>query len=323
MAEKNYYIILEVKSTATFDEIKSAYRALAKKYHPDKNTGNKAAEEYFKEIQQAYSVLSNPEKRRKYDLRSSYTARPQTTQRSSSPSPQYTGNAYQYAQQQAQYRQQQPREESQKRTTQQPPIKDNAESWQILVSVGIALVLLYFIISYSAEKHIQDPGPQTTTEVIKIQQELQPTIGEFDSPYSHHFGEEISDRESKNNILIMNSNSYEVVICLIENKGGRTIRNQYISKGSEFKMNEIPDGEYSLKVYFGNEWDASKTFSDISVKGGFKYDNIFAESNTGKDVLMMKKGKAGAIDSYSTYELKVSPQAAGMIKITAEEFFGN
>ena len=41
MAEKNYYIILEVKSTATFDEIKSAYRILAKKYHPDKNIGNK------------------------------------------------------------------------------------------------------------------------------------------------------------------------------------------------------------------------------------------------------------------------------------------
>ena len=116
MAEKNYYIILEVKNTATFEEIKSAYRVLAKKYHPDKNIGNKAAEEYFKEIQQAYTVLSNPEKRSKYDLKISYGTRTQPQQKSNSGGPQYTGNAYQFAQQQAQYQQQQAYAQAKKRT---------------------------------------------------------------------------------------------------------------------------------------------------------------------------------------------------------------
>lgn len=67
MAEKDYYEILGVKKTATEAELKKAYRELAKKYHPDKNKGNKEAENRFKEISEAYAVLSDKEKRAQYD----------------------------------------------------------------------------------------------------------------------------------------------------------------------------------------------------------------------------------------------------------------
>ncbi len=64
---KDYYKILGVSRDATQEEIKKAYRRLALKYHPDRNKGNKEAEERFKEINEAYAVLSDPEKRRQYD----------------------------------------------------------------------------------------------------------------------------------------------------------------------------------------------------------------------------------------------------------------
>ena len=65
---KDYYKILGVGKSATPKEIKSAYRKLAMKYHPDKNKGDAAAEEKFKTISEAYAVLSDAEKRKKYDM---------------------------------------------------------------------------------------------------------------------------------------------------------------------------------------------------------------------------------------------------------------
>jgi curved DNA-binding protein len=67
MEYKDYYKTLGVDKNGTTDDIKKAYRKLAKQYHPDKNPGNKQAEEKFKEITEANEVLSNPEKRKKYD----------------------------------------------------------------------------------------------------------------------------------------------------------------------------------------------------------------------------------------------------------------
>ena len=66
-SKKDYYDILRVSKTASADEIKSAYRKLAMKYHPDQNQGNKEAEESFKEVAEAYEVLSNAEKKSMYD----------------------------------------------------------------------------------------------------------------------------------------------------------------------------------------------------------------------------------------------------------------
>lgn len=67
MAKRDYYEVLGVNKNASEDEIKKAYRKIAIKYHPDRNPGNKEAEEKFKEAAEAYDVLHDPQKRQRYD----------------------------------------------------------------------------------------------------------------------------------------------------------------------------------------------------------------------------------------------------------------
>ena len=67
MSKRDYYEVLGVERQATDQQIKSAYRKLALKYHPDRNPGNTQAEEHFKEAAEAYSVLADPQKRGLYD----------------------------------------------------------------------------------------------------------------------------------------------------------------------------------------------------------------------------------------------------------------
>ena len=67
MDKRDYYEVLDVSRTATDQELKSSYRRLAMRYHPDKNPGDASAEEKFKEAAEAYAVLSDAEQRRRYD----------------------------------------------------------------------------------------------------------------------------------------------------------------------------------------------------------------------------------------------------------------
>ena len=67
-AKRDLYEVLGISKTADEKTIKKAYRKLAKKYHPDMNPGDKTAEQKFKEATDAYNILSDPEKRKLYDL---------------------------------------------------------------------------------------------------------------------------------------------------------------------------------------------------------------------------------------------------------------
>ena len=67
MAKRDYYEILGVVKTASADEIKKAYRKVAMQFHPDRNPGDKSAEEKFKEAAEAYEVLSDTDKKSQYD----------------------------------------------------------------------------------------------------------------------------------------------------------------------------------------------------------------------------------------------------------------
>jgi curved DNA-binding protein CbpA len=147
MSFKNYYIILGVKNTASSEEIKQAFRKLAKQYHPDKNHGKNSAEELFKEVQEAYAVLSDYEKRKKYDLKFAYANTYQIKNKSHAP---YTGNAYQYAQQQAQ-RERRYRQPEQHQKEMVREHKSGTDPYLFIISIVVAILLLLFIVFYSSK----------------------------------------------------------------------------------------------------------------------------------------------------------------------------
>src|SRR5213592_3742706 len=84
---KDYYSTLGVAKTATAKELKQAYRKLARKHHPDINQGNKSAESRFKEINEAYEVLGDSAKRRKYDELGSNWKAYEQAERAGGPNP--------------------------------------------------------------------------------------------------------------------------------------------------------------------------------------------------------------------------------------------
>ena len=71
-SEKNLYEILQISFTASEATIKTAYRKLARKYHPDLNSGDEICVKKFKEVTEAYEILSDSEKKKNYDIRSRY-----------------------------------------------------------------------------------------------------------------------------------------------------------------------------------------------------------------------------------------------------------
>ena len=126
MQPKDYYSSLGVNQDASALEIKSAFRELAKKYHPDKNIGNKSAEDNFKEIQEAYSVLSNLAKRKKYDSGMGYK------------------NTYLKS-----YSSVKPKTTSEEKKEETKP--DKSEQYYFLICIVVASILLYFIVNYSSK----------------------------------------------------------------------------------------------------------------------------------------------------------------------------
>lgn len=90
----NYYDVLGVQKNASSDEIKKAYRSLAFKYHPDRNPGDKTAEEKFKEINTAYDILGDETKRRNYDLTGQTNYSNQSYNYNTYRNTSYTGNPF-------------------------------------------------------------------------------------------------------------------------------------------------------------------------------------------------------------------------------------
>lgn len=125
---KDYYQFLGVNKDATADEIKSAYRKLSKKFHPDVNDGDKFFEERFKEIQEAYEILSNPVRKNSYDAQQGYKSETRSREQESKPKTEPDFNR-------SSPPPQQPNSAHQEAPTSPKPKKSRSNVWGIVIFV--------------------------------------------------------------------------------------------------------------------------------------------------------------------------------------------
>lgn len=317
---KNYYEVLGVPETASDEDIKRAYRALAKRWHPDKNAGNKAAEEKFKEILEAYNTLTDPLLRSQHDRKLQYKH--------------YYSGAYVFTEEK------QPKH----RDPARPDVPEYSEAfkkWQmrrsaehikrrkrILVGMiamficfmGMAWVFSYYREQQEAEEEAQ-LKKQAAAQIALAEQERKMHIETLDSPYDTIFGPGVYHSLSYNSITVTNG-PLAAVVCLQETQSPfRTIRNDYIEPNMSFGWKQVPDGEYFIKVYLGSDWSMTKSMADGHARGGFTKNELYLRGN-----ILVKVSKAKTDREEDRYTEQAAVRIPGAPnaeydKIFAEDFF--
>lgn len=141
------------------------------------------------------------------------------------------------------------------------------------------------------------------------------------SPYNSVFGKGIYNKDHNNWIKFKNDNSDDdAVVCLVDVSNGRTIRNEYIQAGTTFKMTNIPNGTYYIKVFYGKNWNPNKSMNNGRIKGGFDTDSHFSKSDSYSDRLTLNDDGY----QYSTYSVTLYEVINGNMNqqnIDESEFF--
>ena len=312
MAIKNFYALLGVSSTASQEEIKLAYRKLAKRFHPDRNPGDKQNEERFKEISEAYNVLSDEENKKKYDLKFHYTSNSRSEKK-------YNPGQTQREPPKFRVKKERPPTAAEKRATR----------W-IFGSVIVFVVAITVMIILNPEDDESSKMKalmyqQDLAENSPIQKTEPPPIMDADSPYDVIFGQGISVDESRNTITVSNSEASEVVVCLVQKDPPfKTIRNEYFGSGLTYRIVGIPNGTYYLKTYFGKHWNPKKKLVNGKVTGGFDQEIGFFRSDKKENLFVISQHMIGENLVYSNYESNLKNILDDKSRmISAEEFFGD
>ena len=143
-----------------------------------------------------------------------------------------------------------------------------------------------------------------------------------DSPFNICFGK--GHRQSRSWILFQNRNDVDAVVCLINTITGKTIRNEYIRAGKDFRMSQVPSGSYTLKVAFGNDWNPT-LISPCGSKGFFESNVSYSASDGYNDAIIIETINDGYSIRYSTNTITLQPVANGNMSqrgIDASQFFG-
>lgn len=318
----DYYQLLGIKPTATNQEIKLAYRSLAKKHHPDKTLGDRKSEEFFKEIIEAYTVLINPEKRKNYDLKRAYATNAKLR------------NATYQTKSQTQFNQQRTPGKHKAAAHPAPKIK----LWVYVVAASIIILGIVMAINYpkyeyadyelaleelnKAKDSLDALKSTPTTSSAEIFNNPTDSNGYY--PYFNYFGRGLYDKLAKTTITIVNNTPYDAILLLIDNKlPNVVVRNHYLKKGSVCYMLHIPNGVYFIRAYFGEHWNADKAvLVGSNVQGGFDNEAGYFQFNRRTDLIIAnqyQQGKNSITTNYQTLLLQLLNDKGN--KITAANFW--
>jgi len=312
---KDYYQILGLEHNCTESEIKIAYKKLAIKFHPDKNQGDKFFLEMFKDVQEAYDVLSDPAKRNAYNAKLEAQMpyeRPVYRQ------PTYSEPSRPHYE-----------------TPQKQTFGDGCLNAIMGRFIGIGIVcVIGFIINifsdcsgcssgssrskYKSNKTYEPTvyrygiPSSTSTSKDDLNKIIETPKSQFagnqlktgDSPYDSYFGKSIYNKNYHNQLELINGENGDVIVCLIEYaKKKRTIRNEYIRAGETFTMTNIPNGTYIIKTFSGKDWNPDKIMFNGKIKGGFDTDIGFSISDREKDLLVMNQREEENGIKYSAHTI--------------------
>ena len=146
------------------------------------------------------------------------------------------------------------------------------------------------------------------------------------APYANYFGDNYESPDYKNQLTIRNREDGDAVVCLVEKNSGIIVRNVYIRRGATAKLKKIPNGDYYIKSYYGNNWKADKSFRGVDIKGGFVTHEKFQVYDLPSELFKLEQYTLGKEIHYATYEVTLGKSRLKESKdkiVNASKFFSN
>ena len=282
----DYYSILGISKTADDLEIKTAFRKLAKIYHPDKNPDNPDAKQLFQTILKAYNTLIHPSARRRYDIReagiNSNPAKTQHTKRKTQKEWTFTEEEMQRRQY---YEKHYKAKQKEKATHPQPLVKVHSDYKYILFATPVAIALLMFVLSMftnSPPTLLKNNKNSVSTPIKPVALTLMSDSNEImngSKPYTGYFGG-IKTFITSHALHITNTSLYDAIVVVVDHRNNDYLQHAYISPDFSVEFSKLPDNVY-LKCMIGKYWNKEKFLKNETVQSGF--DSIVQYQDTKKN----------------------------------------
>lgn len=275
---EKFYQVLGLKIGASQQEIKEAYERLSVKLDPKINGYHDFFVEEFALLNKAYNHLSNNSNTISSVIEQNH-----------------------------------PDLDTKENTSKNYKTNSSSNSKWIFIIVIFIIIIILLIVQkkksysddYSNENNQYDHTIVDTSAVAvdttslatnEIEYYLTPENG-F-SPYNDYFGKGVYDNYDNNEFLIKNSNETDAVVCLVDFNSEVKIRNEFVRKGTTFKMSNVPNGTYYLAWFSGNDWSPNLMMNG-SFLGGFQSNASFSKSDGANDLMICEGNMRWTVTLYS------------------------